>query len=372
MEQYSWQRNELGQYSYLPVKKKMQVPAWLIAIIISLLVSAAAFLLFTLFVLPNMRPTTTISYSTPTQENSSSAPSDSQASSAVSFEGIGERLSESVVAIESKVNAGGFFSHLLSSGGGTGVVVSADGYILTNTSILSQQGGITVTLQDGTQLPAEIVGSDNRTDCAVLKIEKTDMKPVEFTDSSTLVSGKPVAALGRILNSQLGTTLSVGTVCGVNNGVNLQSGQSVNLIQTDACAGDSAGSVLLDSNGKVLGMVTSMISSNSGDVALCIPSNDIMQVLESIINIGVAPKGLMIGIMGQDAEYGVIVESVNEDSPAARAGMKVGDLIMKADGTPVKSVSEINKIRDSHVAGDTIVLTVYRDGETIDISVKLG
>ncbi len=370
MEKYSWQRNELGQYSYLPVKEKKSVPAWLIAIIISLLVSAVAITLFTVFILPNMRPTTTISYSAPAPSDESS----SQVSGAVisGFEGIGEKLSESVVSIESRGGGGGFFSHLLTSNGGSGVVVSADGYILTNTSILTQNSGITVKLSDGTTMEAEIVGSDSRTDCAVLKIDRANMKPIEFTDSSTLVSGTSVAALGRILNSQLGTTLTVGTICGINNGVSLQNGQSVNLIQTDACPGDSAGSILLDKSGKAVGMVTSMISSNSGNVALCIPSNDIMQVLESIINIGVAPSGLVIGIMGQDAEYGVIVETVNEGSAAAKAGMKVGDLIIKADGTTVKSVSEINKIRDSHKAGEEIILTVYRDGETLDIAVKLG
>ena len=370
MEKYSWQRNELGQYSYLPVKEKKTVPAWLIAVIISLLVSAAAITIFTVFILPNMRPTTTISYSAPTPSDASS----SQASGAVvsGFEGIGEKLSDSVVSIESRGGGGGFFSHLLSSSGGSGVVVSADGYILTNTSMLNQNTGITVRLSDGTSLEAEVVGSDLRTDCAVLKIDRKDLKPIEFTDSSALVSGTSVAALGRILNSQLGTSLTVGTICGINNSVTLQSGKSINLIQTDACPGDSAGSILLDKSGKAVGMVTSMISSNSENIALCIPSNDIMQVIESIINIGIAPSGLVIGIMGQEAEYGIIVETVNDGSAAAKAGMKVGDLIMKADGTPVKSVSDLNKIRDSHKAGEDIILTVYRDGEVIDIAVRLG
>lgn len=365
-KEYSWQQNELGGYSYKLVKRKKRVPVWLVALVVAVLASSACLAVYTVAVLPNMRPTTVISYSGGNTGENAQPPA---AETATGFEGMGEKLSEAIVSVNSARTSGGFFSQMMSYGG-SGMVVSADGYILTNNSV-ANSGGITVTLADGTKCEAQVVGSDSRTDCAVLKIEKTGLKAVEFADSDAVVSGKKVAAIGRILNDQLGTTLTLGTICGVNKGVTLQSGQTVNLLQTDAAGSESAGSAILDEGGRVVGMITSMISSNSESVSLAIPSNDIVQVLESIINIGVAPSGLVIGIRGQDADYGVIVESVSEGSAADKGGMKVGDLIMKADGQAVKSVSDINKIRDSHAKGDKMTFTVYRDGETIDIEIIL-
>lgn len=369
-KEYSWQQNELGEYSYVQVRHKKKMPAWAIALIVAVASSAVCLALYTEYVLPNMRPSTVISYSGPAAGSDTSP--DTVPSAETSFAGLGERLDSAIVAIPPRSVGGGFFSQMMSYGGGSGVVVSADGYILTNNSVAEGQTAVTVRLSDGKEYEAQVVGNDSRTDCAVLKINKTDLTPVEFADSSAIQSGTRVAALGRILNEQLGTTLTLGNICGVSRSVTLQNGQSVNLFQTDAAASGSSGSVLIDGNGKVVGMVTTMISSGADGISLAIPSNDIMQVLESIINLGVAPSGLTIGIRGQDTEHGVAVEAVNEGSAAAKAGMKVGDLIMKADGTAVKSVSEINKLRDAHVAGDIMTFTVYREGETIELEVKLG
>lgn len=365
-KEYSWQQNELGGYSYEPVKLRKQVPAWAIALLTAAVTSVACFAVYTVAVLPNMRPTTVISYSG--GGNAESKPQETEW--VTGFEGLGEKISDAIVTVSSVRTGGGFFSQMMSYGG-TGMVVSADGYILTNNSIVNGQSSVEVTLADGTECEAQIVGTDSRTDCAVLKIEKTGLQAVEFADSDTLLSGKRVASIGRILNDQLGTTLSVGTICGVNKGVTLQSGQTVNLLQTNACGSDGAGSALLDENGRVVGMITAMISSNSERISLAIPSGDIVQVLEAIINIGAAPSSPIIGIRGQDAEYGVIVESVSEGSAAEKGGIKTGDLIMKADGQTVKSVSEINKIRDSHAKGDKMTFTVYRDGETVEIEIIL-
>ena len=368
-KEYSWQQDELGGYSYKPVKRKKSVPSWLIAAVVSVAASAVCLTAYTVAILPNMRPATVISYAGGAGgEEGQQADAESYAG----FVGMGERFSSSVVSVSLQGQSGGFFSQMLTSSGGTGIVVSADGYILTNNSIVGRQSGtVTVTLSDGDSYEAQIVGSDARTDCAILKIDKSELVPVQFGDSDSVLSGTRVAALGRILSSQLGATLTQGTICGINKGVTLQSGQTINLIQTDAASPDSAGSALFDSEGRMVGMVTSMISSSSDSIALAIPSNDIIQVIESVITTGIAPSGLNIGIRGQDAEYGVIVETVNEDSAAAKAGLAAGDLIMKVDGTPVKSVSEINQIRDTHTHGDTIVFTVYRDGETIDINITL-
>lgn len=369
-KEYAWQQNELGEYRYEAVKRKRNIPAWVISAAVAVVVSAAALLVYTVAILPNMRPSTVISY---TEGGGSEGQPSAPSAPAGGFAGLGERLDAAVVAIEARSVGGGFFGQMLTNGGGSGVVVSADGYILTNSSAIdSRSGTVSVRMADGTKYDAEVVGTDSRTDCAILKIPQTGITPVEFADSDSLTSGVQVAALGRILNEQLGTTLSEGIICGVSKGVSLQNGQSVNLVQTDAASPESSGSILINSDGKVVGMITSMISSGADGIALAVPSNDIIQVLESVINTGYAPQGLVIGIRGTDSDYGVAVEAVSEDSAAAKAGMKVGDLIIKADGTPVKSVSEINKIRDTHTAGDTMVFTIYRDGEMLDINVKLG
>jgi serine protease Do len=366
-KEYEWQQNELGEYSYQPIKRKFKLPAWLTALVVSVGASAVCLTIYSAAVLPHMRPTTVISYSAASDETAEDG-----AISAAGFVGMAERLGDSIVSVNVKGQSSGFFSQMVSYGGGTGIVVSSDGYILTSNSALGRQTtGITVTLSTGEQLDAEVVGSDSKIDCAVLKIEKSGLTAVELADSDSALSGMKVAALGRVLSSQLGTTLTQGTICGVNKGVALQGGQTINLLQTDATAPDNTGSALLDSDGKLLGMVTSMISSGSDSIALAIPSNDIMQVVESVTNTAVSPSGLTIGIRGQDAEYGVAIEAVSENSPAAKAGLAEGDLIMKVDGTTVKTVSEINKLRDTHSHGDTMVFTVYRDGETMDISVKL-
>ena len=366
-KEYSWQQDELGRYSYRPVVHKKKVPSWLIALAVSIGASAVCLGIYTTAVLPHMRPTTVISYS---GDSASDTDSESGTIAGGGFVGMGEKSAPSVVGVSTQGQSGGFFSQMVNYGSGTGIIVSSDGYIITPAS-LAGRGSVTVTLNDGTDAEAQVVGADSRTGCAILKIDKSGLTPIELADSDQILSGMRVAALGRILSDQLGATLTSGTVCGVNKGVALQGGQTINLIQTDAAAPDNAGSALLDSSGKLVGMVTSMISSNSDSIALAIPSNDLAQVIESYTHTGLTPSGLSIGIRGQDAEYGVSVESVSENSAAEKAGMKAGDLIMKVDGTAVKSVSEINRIRDSHTHGDTIVFTVYRDGETLDINVTL-
>ncbi len=362
---YEWKQNELGEYSYVEVKRKLKIPAPLISGAVALLVSAAAIAVFTAFILPNIRPQTVINQ---TVSDTPIAPSADEAS----FFGMGEQLAESIVAIPAQSTGGGFFSHMLTTGGGSGVIVSADGYILTSNSAVDRNANVKVRLFDGTVHNAEVVGVDSRNDCAVLKINKDGLKPVDFADSDNVQSGLAVAAIGRILNEQLGTTLTAGTICGTSRGVTLQNGQSVNLLQTTAATDSSNGSILVNSEGKVVGMVTAMLSSGVDGVYFAVPSNDVMQVLESLINLGKAPSGLKIGIMGLDSDYGVVVESVADGSIAEKGGLKAGDLIMKADGTAVKTVSQLNKLRDSHKKGDTMTFSVYRDGEALEITITLG
>lgn len=366
-KEYSWQQNELGEYSYVEVEKRKKLPSWLASLLVSAVVCTAFLVVYSLYVVPNLRPNTVISHSVGGQ-----AAAGGENAVSGGFVGVGERISESIVSIPARTTGGGFFGQRLSYGGGSGVVVSGDGYILTSVAAIESGAEVLVRLADGTENKAKVEGVDNRLGLAILKVDKTDLKPVEFADSSALLTGTSVAAIGRILGSNMGTTMSVGTVCGIDNGVTAQNGQTINLVQTDSVKGESTGTALIDNSGKVVGFVTGMISSNVGGIEFAIPSNDVVQSIESLINIGTGTTGLVIGIQGIDTEYGVAVEAVNEGSAAEKGGMKVGDLIIKADGNAVKSVNEINKLKAAHTAGDIMTFTIYRDGEELTIEVKLG
>jgi len=171
--------------------------------------------------------------------------------------------------------------------------------------------------------------------------------------------------------SSLGTTMSIGTVAGVNKNVALQGGGTVNLLQIDSSLTNSDGAVVFDKNGSVIGIITTSISSGNDNIQIAIPSNDILNIISSYTG-EVQGNGLMIGISGVESEHGVVVETVTEKSSADKAGLKKGDLIMKIDGKTVKSVADINAIKEEHKKGDTLVFSVLRDGEIMEFSVKLG
>lgn len=369
--EYSWQKNELGQYCYKRVKKKKKLPSWALALLVSLGTSVVAIAVFAVLIMPKLRPSAVIS-------QTSGGPVIVENAGDASFVGLGEKLSVSVVEVISQSRGGdSFFGNLIpfyssSSSGGSGVVVTADGYILTGLGAV-QGADATVRLDDGTECDAAVVGTDARTGIAILKIEKSGLTPVEFADSSAISSGMSVAAISRALGEQVGTTLTLGSINGVDKGVSLQNGQSVNLFQTDAVPASGAGAAIVDAAGKVVGMVTGVISSGVDGIELAIPSNDIVNALQSLISFGeaTAPEGIMIGIRGIDTEHGVVIESVGKDTPAEKAELKKDDLILKADGKPIKSVDEINKIKNEHQKGDIMTFTVYRDGEMLEIEVTL-
>lgn len=365
--EYSWQKNELGQYCYTQTKKKKGLAQWAVTAIISLAVSAVIIAVFMLCIYPNLRPSAVIS-------QSSGGPTVTERSDA-GFVGLGEALSDSVVEVVAQSRGtDSFFGQLIpqysTNTGGSGVVVTEDGYILTGIASIEREN-VLVRLADGTECEAALVGTDNRTGIAVLKIEKSDLKAVEFADSSALATGMSVAAVGRVLNKQLGITVTLGTVNGVSKGVSLQNGQTVNLFQTDAVKESRSGMLITDASGKAVGMVTGMLSSGAEGIELAVPSNDIVNALSSLISFGTAPNGLVIGITGIDTEHGVLIDSVGKDTPAERADLKKDDLIMQVDGRVVKSVDEINALKNEHQKGDTMTFTVYRDGEMLSIEVQL-
>lgn len=353
--------------NYLPTpentdKIKKPCPPWLFSIIAASATCVVILTLYTLIILPHIKPSAVISY---TGENSNTAKIEDLEGVAL----ISEKTLPAIVSVSATTDYRSFFGLSSQTVSGSGIVISENGYILTCYSLVGSNGDVTVKIGNDTYT-AKFVGGDASKDIAIIKADAEGLNFVTLDNSESVHTGDNVIAMANVLGGDIGISVTKGIICGVNNGVTLSNGNSINLLQTDAISGVSGG-CLLNEKGNVIGMLTSAISVDSNKIGLAIPSADILTVAESVINTGLAPSGLIIGIRGSDAEHGVTVESVNDDSPAKKAGIKVGDLILKADGTTVKSVAEINRIRDTHKKGDTIVITVYRDGEVIDINVVL-
>ena len=362
---------EENEIYYIPAKEKAKkekkpFPTWLTALITSILTCSVMLLAYTAVMLPYMhkKPAAVISQ---IKEHGSEKFKDKTDKTGA----VAEKNMSGVVTVLGKMEYESFFGVSTQKVSGTGMIVSDNGYILTSSSLIGAKGSIKVKA-GGEELDAEVIGRDAQKDLAVIKINKEGLSPVNFGDSDGVSVGDSVIAIADVFGSEIGFSVSKGIICGVNNGVALENGTSINLLQTDAAPDKScSGGCLLDARGNVIGMLTNSISANSDKISFAIPSNDIVKAMETIIDTGSAPESLVIGIKGADADHGVTVEAVVENTPAEKAGVKRGDLILKVDGETVKSVNEINRIRDSHKKGDTIELTVYRDGEMIKIKIEL-
>jgi len=241
--------------------KKKITPAWLVALISALVVSLVFTLIFVgLFY---SKSPTKILYSNP--ENSNHYQSGGADYLGFPIAEISQKCTPSTVYISSTGIIGGFFSQQISLGEGSGVIVSDDGYIITSTSIVNSGTDITVTLNDGQELPAMIVGTDQKTDVAVLKIDAEGLIPAVLGDSSTLSIGSPVLAIGNPLGPKIMNTTSFGIISGINNNITLQNGMSVNLLQTDVnLSSGNAGGGLFNANGEIVGILIAHITSDTG------------------------------------------------------------------------------------------------------------
>ena len=280
---------------------------------------------------------------------------------------------------------------------GSGIIISEDGYIVTNNHVvsgssssysyyeLSEATSVKVKLNSNTYgddaiFDAKIVGKDSQTDLAVLKIEKTGLTAAEFADSDEAVVGEFAMAVGSPLG--LDTTVTTGIISAVNREV-VSDGTKYICIQTDAAINSgNSGGALVNSEGKVIGINTLKLSGNGVEgIGFAIPINSTLDIIDELIehNKVIRPY---IGITGQDLDeetakknnlvVGIYVKDVESFSPAEKAGFKIGDVIIKADGKDIKTMDELNEIKNSHKVDDTMSITVNRDGEEKELSVKLA
>lgn len=302
------------------------------------------------------------------------------------------------IKIEYTVNTQSFFGRSSSStatASGSGIIISDDGYILTNNHVVSSStsesnsyyqitdaGKVTVTLfGDETEYEAKIVGQDEQTDLAVIKIEKTGLTKAEFADSDSVKVGEFAMAVGNPVN--MNSTVTTGIVSAVNRKITDSDGKTYTCIQTDAAINSgNSGGALVNSEGKVIGINTLKLSGTGIEgIGFAIPINSTTDITSQLIQYSKV-KRPFIGISGIDLNAetaktynlveGVYVKSVEDFSAAEKAGLKAGDVIIEVEGKSIKTMNELNEVKNSHKIGDELKLKINRNGTEKEITLTLG
>ncbi len=311
---------------------------------------------------------------------------------------ISDKVLPSVVGVGVTASYGGFFyEDQQSSSEGSGVIYTADGYIVTNyhviESALGQDGNImqgasikVYLNEDNTNgVDAKVVGFDSQMDLAVLKIEKTGLQAVEIGSSADLMIGETAVAIGCPGGLQFIGSVSAGIISGLDRSLQMENSDSeTKLIQTDAAINPgNSGGALVDSEGKLIGIPSAKLAETGYDnMGFAIPADDVVNVCDRIISnkdtpqpyIGITQNANYTSEMLQRMGYpaGIVVASVAPSSPAEAAGVQRNDIITHFNGVAVASYSELNNVKNKCKVGDTVKLTLYRGGQTADVSLTLG
>ena len=304
---------------------------------------------------------------------------------------VAELVSPSVVVITTEQVVYSQWSwygqNQVESGAGSGVIISSDGYILTCAHVVDGASNITVTIGDK-DYTATLVGEDTTSDIAVIKIDADGLTPATVGDSDSLKVGQNVMAVGNPLG-ELGGTVTGGMISALNRSVTIQSTNSTNtmsLIQMDASVspGNSGGG-LFNMNGELVGIVNAKSSSSDAEgLGFAIPINDAIKVAQELLENGYVTGRPYLGItylavtdaqtaqqMGVNA-YGVYIVDVTKGGPADQAGLKAGDRIVSVDGSEIAAKDDLGTLMQKHAAGDTLAITVARDGQMQTVNVTLG
>ena len=289
-----------------------------------------------------------------------------------------EECSDSIVAIKA------FQGETEAYAWGSGVIISEDGLIVTNTHVIANSNKAVVALSDNSEYEAKLVGADSISDIAVLKIEKTELKAAKIGNSNEMHVGDKVVAIGNPLGVEFRMTMTDGIVSGISRGLQYN-GHNMALLQTNTALNEgNSGGALFNMFGKVIGITNmKMMSSyyNIEGIAFAIPSVSFTEIVNELIERGIVSGRTSIGItVGEipeiaavkyDLPQGLYVNSVVYNSDAAKKGIKQGDIITAINGQSVTVVDEVNNIKDLLKVGDSITLTVYRNGTTYDVEVML-
>jgi len=296
-----------------------------------------------------------------------------------------EKASDSVVGITTRETFRDYFgSQKVQEGIGSGVIVREDGYILTNSHVISDgnSDSIEVLFSDGTTSSAEVLWFESLLDLAIIKVERTNLKAAELGDSDSLVVGEPVVAIGNPLSLDLDRTVTSGIVSGLDRTLRLENSEIEPLIQTDASINPgNSGGPLLNAQGQIVGINTAKMVSAEG-LGFSIPINEAKPILNKIVS-GEKIEEVYIGISGVDLdtyeerlgvnlnpEFGVVIVEILKDSPAYKAGLKAGDIIQNIDGYRIENMNNIIRKLYEYNKGDTVEIEIIRDSEEIDIELE--
>lgn len=298
------------------------------------------------------------------------------AEAAMSFQDIYKKVSPSVVFIRAATGQG------ISQG--TGVVMSADGYIITNAHVIEGSFRADVVLEDGGQYEALLVGSDAATDLAVLKIDAQGLTPAEFGDSDQMEVGDVVVAIGNPMGEELRGTMTDGILSAINRDMEVE-GRQMTLLQTTAALNTgNSGGALINDMGQVIGITNMKLMAYNSTVeglGFAIPSRTAKTVVDDLIGYGVVKGRPMLGITvrpltaeertGRSLDHGLWVEQVEEKSDAWTQGIRTGDVLLSANGVELSVNDDLLELKNALAVGETIQFCLWREGETLDITVEL-
>lgn len=300
---------------------------------------------------------------------------------------VAQQVSPAVVGITNRASLGyDFFGQeFLQDTGGTGVIISPDGYIVTNEHVVANSKSLTVYLADGRSFPAKVVGSEESTDLAVIKIEATGLPTVKFGDSDAVKPGQLAVAIGNPLGMEFSHTVTAGIISGIDRVLNISQDSAVRLIQTDAVINPgNSGGPLVNAKGEVIGLTSMKLASTEVEgMGFAIPSNQVQRIAREIRETGRVRRA-MLGVRLADKETvarnnpeikidkGVYVYEVISGGAAAKAGMKSGDVILELGGVQVDKVAAVQAYLSERSPGEIVSVKVLRDNREITLQVTLG
>jgi serine protease Do len=275
---------------------------------------------------------------------------------------------------------------------GSGIIIRKDGYIMTNYHVVSgadpksstsSRTILEVFLPDGREAKAKFIGGDEKTDLAVIKVDLTGLPVAELGDSSKLEVGELAVAIGNPLGMEFAGSVTVGVISALNRSLEIEN-RTLNLIQTDAAINEgNSGGALLNSQGQVIGINSAKIAASGVEgLGFAIPINDAWPIVDQLIKYGYVKGRPFIGISGTPITsvyarsyglaVGIYVTDVTAGSGAEKAGIKAGDIIVSMAGKTIETIKDLDTVKESYKPGDTVTVTVVRDGKKLNLKLTFG
>ncbi|MTI47418.1 S1C family serine protease [Sporosalibacterium faouarense] len=296
---------------------------------------------------------------------------------------VADEVLPSIVMIKNKQQlSSGFMSQSVDSGTGSGIIYKSDGYIITNQHVINGASEIEVILHDGRSFDARILGEDEKTDLAVIKIEGNNFPAAKLGNSDNIKVGQLAVAIGNPMGEEFSGSVTAGIISAMDRTLNMGTNK-IKLIQTDAAINPgNSGGALVNKNGEVIGINSIKLSATDVEgMGFSIPINDALPIIEELVENGYIKRpwiGVTIGNVTEalsqryNVPIGVFISQVDPSGPAAKVGLRTNDIITEIEGDKVETVSELSKIMEEYEPNDNITLKIYRGDKYIDINLQLG